>query len=140
MLKRVSYISRFAQPLDGRRLQELGEAAERKNESLGVTGVLMTSGGIFYQVLEGPAEIVDELMATIHGDERHTDILVLRTETPEHRSFPDWSMRMVNLDAASHLRLLPLKALILALFKHEELIQDMIWAIERTVQHEMRQA
>ena len=139
MLKRVSYVSRFAQPLDARQLQELGEAANRKNEALGLTGVLMTSGGIFYQVLEGPPDVVDELMATIHGDERHTDILILRTETSEERSFPDWSMRMINLDAASHVRLLPLKALILALFKHEQLIQDMIWAIERTVQHEMRQ-
>ena len=59
MLKRITYVSRFAKPFSESELEKLGESSARNNEELGVTGVLMTSGGIFFQILEGPEEAVD---------------------------------------------------------------------------------
>lgn len=137
-MKRITYISRYAQPMDEDKLRALGEAASEKNRQLGVTGILMASGGVFYQVLEGPVEQVDQLYSAIARDVRHTDILLLESDddVPE-RLFPNWSMKMVNLDAASHVRLLPLKALIKTVFDQQILVRNMIWAIQRTVQHEM---
>jgi len=140
MTKRITYVSRFSTPMESRELEVLGEAAAEKNRQLGVTGVLMTSGGIFYQVIEGPDEVVDGLFRTIVGDDRHTDLLLLRTEeNVANRLYPDWSMKTVNLDAAAHVRLLPLKALVKAVFEQQRLIDNMIWAIERTVHHEMKE-
>ncbi len=138
-MKRVTYISRYAKSMSSEELKELGDLAAEKNRELGVTGVLMASGGLFYQVIEGPGEIIDELYATIERDGRHTDLLLLDSEDGvKARRFPDWSMGLVNLDAASNVRLFPLKAMIKAVFDQQILVGNMIWAIERTVRYEMK--
>ena len=137
MLKRIKYVSRFDQPLSEEAIRAIGEQSQANNERLGLTGVLMASGGLFYQVLEGPAEAVDEVYAKIVADGRHTDLLLLSSEDNVTRTFPDWSMKTVNLDAAAHVRLFPLKALIKAVFEQSRLIENMTWAIERTIRHEM---
>lgn len=137
-MKRITYISRYAQPMAADTLRELGESAAEKNRSLDITGMLMASGGLFYQVLEGPEEAVDDLYSTIVRDDRHTDLLLLQSEeNVTGRLYPDWSMKTVDLDAAAHVRLFPLKALIKATFDQQMLIRNMIWSIERSVQYEM---
>lgn len=140
MIKRIRYVSRFESPLSEADIQAIGEQSRRNNERLDLTGVLMASGGLFYQVLEGPAEAVDEVYRKIVEDGRHTDLLLLSTETGVDRLFPTWSMQTINLDASSHVRLFPLKALIMAVFEQTRLAEQMMWAIERTVQHEMRRS
>ena len=139
MMKRITYVSSFAKPMNERELRSLGEAAAKKNQQNSITGFLMVSGGLFYQVLEGPEEKVDEIYAAIAADDRHTDLLMLRSEgNVTGRLFPDWSMKTINLDASSHVRLLPVKALVKAAYEQQRLIDNMIWAIERTVHHEMK--
>jgi hypothetical protein len=138
MLKRIKYVSRFSRPLDEAELERLGEVAATKNKDLDVTGVLMASGGLFYQVIEGPPEAIDELFNTIESDARHSDIIILSVEdSVDNRVFPGWSMKTVNLDAASHVRLMPLKVLMSAVYEQRKLVDNMIWAIERTLKHEM---
>ena len=139
MTKRITYISRFSKHLVERELNALGEASAERNRELEITGFLMVSGGLFYQVLEGPEENVDDLYAAIAADERHTDVLLLRAEeNVSSRLYPDWSMKTINLDASSHVRLLAVKALVKAVYEQQRLIDNMIWAIERTVHHEMK--
>jgi hypothetical protein len=139
MIKRIKYVSRFAQPFRETELDELGKRAAEKNEALGITGILMTSGGLFYQELEGPREAVDGLFDAIKSDTRHTDLLVLAVEeNVTDRLFPNWSMKTVNLDAADHVRLLPLKILMEAVFDQQQLIDKMIWAIERGLRQEFQ--
>lgn len=140
MIKRITYISRFSKPTDQFQLQQLGEAASEKNKKLDITGVLMASGGLFYQVLEGPEQAVDQLYASISEDERHTDLVMLQSESRlTARVFPDWSMKTVNLDAASHKRLLALKSLIKTVYEQQRLIDNMVWAIQRSVRYEMEE-
>ena len=137
MLKRIKYVSRFATPFHESQLEDLGKRAAEKNQSLDITGVLITSGGIFYQVLEGPQEAVDEIFGSIRADDRHTDLLVLGIEDEvSERLFPDWSMKTVNLDAAAHVRLLPLKILMETVFEQQQHIDKMVWAIERGLRQE----
>lgn len=138
MLKRIKYVSRFDKPMTEDAIEAIGEQSRINNENLGLTGILMASGGLFYQVLEGPAEAVDEIYARIVADGRHTDCLLLSAEDNVERAFGDWSMKTINLDAASHVRLFPLKALIKAVFEQSRLLDNMTWAIDRTIQHEMR--
>ncbi len=138
MVKRIKYVSRFEKPLSAKAIEEIGAQSQKNNEAKGLTGLLMSSGGLFYQVLEGPAEAVDEVYGRIVADGRHTDLLLMSTEDDVERLFPDWSMQTINLDAASHVRLFPLKALIKAVFEQGRLMENMMWAIERTVQHEMQ--
>ena len=136
-MKRIKYVSRFAMPFRERELEELGAKAAEKNKGLDITGVLLTSGGLFYQVLEGPDEAVDEIFGAIRSDKRHTDLVVLGIdEDITSRLFPDWSMKTVNLDAAAHVRLLPLKVLMEAVFEQQHHIDKMMWAIDRGLRQE----
>jgi hypothetical protein len=138
MIKRIKYVSRFDKPHTEADIEAIGEQSRANNERLDLTGMLMASGGLFYQVLEGPAEAVDEVYARIADDSRHTDLLLLGSEENVERLYPDWTMEVVNLDAASNVRLFPLKALVKSVFEQTRLTENMMWAIERTIQHEMR--
>jgi hypothetical protein len=141
MLKRITYVSRFAKPFSETELEKLGELSARNNQELDITGVLMTSGGIFFQILEGPEEAVDRVYSAISGDSRHTDLVVLELELDiVERHYPDWSMKTINLDAASHVRLLPLKVMMETVFEQQLLIDKMLWAIDRTLKHELRKS
>ena len=131
-MKRIKYVSRFAKPFSESELEELGAKATEKNKGLDITGVLITSGGLFYQVLEGPADAVDGIFGFIKNDSRHTDLLLLGIEDDvSQRLFPEWSMKTVNLDAAAHVRLLPLKVLMETVFEQQQHIDKMLWAIDR---------
>ena len=138
MVKRITYVSRFAKPFSETELEELGELSATNNRKLDITGVLMTSGGIFFQVLEGPPEAVDSVYAAIAADPRHSNLVVLEIEQQAERRYPDWSMKTVNLDASSHVRLLPLKTMMETVFEQQLLIDKMLWAIDRTLKHELR--
>jgi hypothetical protein len=45
-------------------------------------------------------------------------------------------MKTVNLDAAAHVRLLPLKVLMEAVFEQQQHIDKMMWAIDRGLRQE----
>jgi len=137
MTHRNTYVSRYSKPMDTHELEALGEAAAAKNRKLGITGFLMATGGMFYQVLEGPQDAVEDIYSAIVEDDRHTDLIQLRSEkNAPGLLYPDWSMKTINLDAASHVRLLPLKALVKSVYEQKRLVDNMLWAIERTMQHE----
>ena len=138
MIKRIKYVSRFEKAHSEADIEEIGRQSRANNERLGLTGLLMASGGLFYQVLEGPSEAVDEVYAKIRADGRHTDLLLLSTEEGVERMYPRWSMEIINLDAEANVRLFPLKALIKSVFELTQLADNMVWAIERTVKHEMQ--
>ncbi len=52
MLKRIKYISRFAKQLSTPEIDELAKIAGENNSKKDITGALMASGGIFFQVIE----------------------------------------------------------------------------------------
>lgn len=138
-LKRIKYVSRFAEHLTQADVEAIAEVSQRNNAAREVTGVMASSGRLFYQVLEGPAEVVDALYATILADPRHTDVLLLRSQSDvSSRLFPQWSMHLVNLDDASALRLAPLRALLTAVVELRELSDGMATSLERALATELK--
>lgn len=73
-------------------LAELLRRARVRNESLGITGMLLYSNGSFMQVLEGEPERVDDLYARISADKRHNHVTLIIREPIPGRTFGDWSM------------------------------------------------
>ncbi|MBM4396770.1 MAG: BLUF domain-containing protein [Deltaproteobacteria bacterium] len=134
MLKRVKYISRHVQRMLPSELDELTSHAGARNERLGVTGVLVTSGVLFMQVLEGPAEAVDELIAAIRADPRHSHMLVLSDEAIDERVFADWYMERVDLDDE---RQEPLRAMLEAIVDQRRALSRLEAALERAVLREI---
>lgn len=138
MLKRISYISKFTRPFTRDEIDKLASDAADKNRSLGVTGMLMSSGGIFYQVLEGPVDAVDNLYRKIASDPRHQDVLVLSTqEEVEDRQFPSWAMKKVDLDEGALSRLEPIKAVLDAIVVQRETMQQLMRVLSRSVWQEL---
>ncbi|CAO3453803.1 BLUF domain-containing protein [Azospirillum sp.] len=79
-------------------LADICVRSSSNNRRLGVTGFLIEHEGTFLQVLEGEADAVGTLFASISSDTRHRNLAVLgRWEQPE-RSFGFWAMNFGPLD------------------------------------------
>jgi hypothetical protein len=67
-----------------------------RNASLQVTGALLATEIHFVQVLEGPRASVEDLMASISKDPRHTNLRVMDTHHSPQRDFSRWSLAYVG--------------------------------------------
>jgi hypothetical protein len=93
------YCSRAAKGVDDAEVGRIIESAQRRNLARGITGVLVFSSGVFFQWVEGPAAHVQNLIASLHGDSRHDDIVTLdRSEDKRERLYPNWQMEHVEAD------------------------------------------
>jgi adenylate cyclase len=138
LLKRISYVSKFSRPLTRDDIDQIAAHAAERNRPRGITGMLMSSGDVFYQVLEGPSDTVDELFRKIAADTRHHDVLVLSAQDDvEDRQFPNWAMKKVNLDKAALSRLEPIKALLETIVVQRESMQRMMRVLSRLVWQEL---
>jgi len=138
MLKRIKYISRISRALTHVEVEELGLRAARRNEELGVTGLLMTGGGLFFQILEGPREAVDQLWAAISADPRHQDVVLLAAqEGVATRVFPDWAMRRIDLDHESNAHMETLRTVLSVAFAQRRQSDELVGALERAVWEEL---
>ena len=138
MFKRIGYVSKFSRQLTQSEIDTLGTDAAEYNRSVEITGMLVATGSIFYQVLEGPQAAVDKLFEKIASDRRHRDFLILDVqEGLKDRQFPDWSMKTVNLDAEGVERLAPIKALLEAIVDQRESLHRLMGILSSSVWHEM---
>ncbi|NEV65158.1 BLUF domain-containing protein [Thiorhodococcus minor] len=64
----------------------------RRNQALGVTGLLLYGNGTFLQAIEGDDEVIDELVSTILKDSRHENVQVLSRKSITEREYAEWSM------------------------------------------------
>jgi Sensors of blue-light using FAD len=103
------YASTAVRPFNEAQLATLIQGARVKNESLGVTGILIYMSGRFLQILEGEATVVEQLYATIEHDQRHKEVTQIIFESIRAREFCDWSMSMIDL-SGDKLRQLVLQA------------------------------
>ena len=91
------YCSRAADGVDDQEVGRIVEAAQRDNRARGITGMLTFGSGVFFQWIEGPATEVKKLIASLHGDLRHFDIVSLeQSEEKRARLYPNWGMEKVE--------------------------------------------
>lgn len=133
-MKRIKYVSQFSRNLEPDEIAALEEQCIRNNQKSGITGVLMVSGNLFFQVLEGPADKVDALYTSILEDDRHTRVLMLADERDvKDRLFPDWAMKVVSLDQSRTERLEPLHALLQTIVEQKVTINRLTKVLERAI-------
>lgn len=93
------YCSRAAEGVDDTVVNRLVASAQRMNLTRGITGVLVFGSGVFFQWVEGPAAEVRKLIASLHGDPRHYDIVSLdQSEEKRERLYSNWQMERVSAD------------------------------------------
>ncbi|VXC98364.1 BLUF domain-containing protein [Sphingomonas sp. 8AM] len=68
------------------------EAAAVRNEVNGITGLFLSDGSRFLQVIEGEGEDLDDLMRRIVRNPRHHDIIIVSSHRIEHREFHNRTM------------------------------------------------
>jgi len=98
-LKRLKYLSRQTRPMTRAEIDEIVATARQCNAERAITGALVATGNVFFQILEGPADAVDLVFAKIRADVRHADVICLAEQLEcEGRLFPLWRMERVALE------------------------------------------
>ena len=92
------YTSVSPEGLSENTLLEIQLEAQKHNESIGVTGMLVYYDREIMQILEGDQETVETLYESICHDKRHTLVEVFYCGEIKQRAFHDWSMEVVVLD------------------------------------------
>lgn len=91
-LYQLSYCSRARVAPDETHFREMCARFAARNTSFAITGIFLTLGDRFFQVLEGERPAVGQLATNIRRDVRHLDFRVLLQREIAERAFGDWSM------------------------------------------------
>lgn len=93
----IAYTSRASKMFSPQELQDLHQEAMSFNREHEVTGLLLYNDGIFFQVIEGEAEVVLALYASICKDFRHYDVRTIYEQPLAARNFKTWAMSFHNI-------------------------------------------
>jgi hypothetical protein len=99
-LCRLVYLSEAVGKPTAVELENLVQKCHVKNSALGVSGLLLYSGGNFMQVLEGDDLCIASIYAKIEKDVRHKNLRRLLFKSADRRLFPDWGMNLALTDRA----------------------------------------
>ncbi len=99
-MKSLTYTSLAQLDLEAADLEDIHRTARDANALNGITGLLIFNGTHFLQVIEGTEEAIDALVDNLRRDPRHTGFEIRDLSSVEERSFPDWSMELVRVEAS----------------------------------------
>ncbi|GAB5555430.1 MAG: hypothetical protein Sapg2KO_50210 [Saprospiraceae bacterium] len=123
-MKRITYISRIAKPLSTTEIETIKIFSSRNNLKVNITGLLVYFEKLFFQIIEGEDEEVDQVYQKIQKDPRHNNILRLKTEySVGERLFPTWSMKTINLDDNVDDLLRPIKILLQTVVESHSIVE-----------------
>ena len=92
----VIYASAARHKMTSDELAEILAKARANNSQNGISGMLVYHAGSFLQVIEGPGDVIENLVRKISQDPRHHRIQLLLSEPISEREFDDWSMGFVD--------------------------------------------
>ena len=135
-LIQLVYASAATKPFTQNALRELLSKARTFNSSVGISGLLLYHEQSFFQILEGPAEVVIPLFTRIERDPRHERVLLLsKKENGEERNFAAWSMGFIDVDSMAaklpgFLKMLEAKSSFLELQGDAKLVAKLIDGVQ----------
>jgi len=92
MLVRLIYASSATVSVTTETVRQIMDVARTRNELRNITGMLVFDHQNFLQVIEGRRDVVNQLLASLMRDARHTNIELLAYGEIEQRQFERWSM------------------------------------------------
>jgi hypothetical protein len=92
----MAYRSRAVVAPNEHELDLLLRNAQSRNRAERLSGLLIYDQGYYFQWLEGPADALGRVWASILQDPRHTDIQILRKQDLPKRFFGAWDMRLAR--------------------------------------------
>ena len=98
-LTSVTYTSLARLDLQTSDLEDIHRRARELNALDGITGLLVFNGTHFMQIIEGAESAIQDLVERLREDARHTGFEIRDQRKVDARSFPDWSMELVRVNA-----------------------------------------
>ena len=89
----LSFFSQSTQDFELMGLMRLLLQSYLNNQKSGITGMLFYDGKSFSQIMEGPAQAIDERWQCILTDYRHEKIHLMSRHLISSRQYSTWSMR-----------------------------------------------
>ena len=89
---RLIYVSRVARSVRFSDVEAIAHSAIARNTANGLTGMLLYTPSHFIQVLEGEERLVNETVARIQQDKRHSELRVIDAREVDAREFDVWAM------------------------------------------------
>jgi hypothetical protein len=93
---RLLYISDSSEGVARNQLQNILGTSQKNNAANGLTGVLISGGNAFMQVLEGPEQAVLRTYVKILDDRRHGNCRLIYISPVSGRLFSNWSMGSIE--------------------------------------------
>lgn len=95
-MHRLLYISSARTAPTAREIEAILRVSRRNNAATGITGLLVTGGRRFLQVLEGESGAVETTFDRIAADPRHHAVVKLGSAPATSRIFSSWAMGHVG--------------------------------------------
>tara|TARA_R100001369_G_scaffold21881_4_gene39787 strand:+ start:37350 stop:37754 length:405 start_codon:yes stop_codon:yes gene_type:complete len=70
----IVYVSTASKDLEKKEIENILNSSKKWNNENDVTGLLLFSGGNFFQIIEGEKNLILELFQNINSDKRHHNI------------------------------------------------------------------
>lgn len=71
----IVYVSNASEDLEKNQINEILNNSKKWNNDNDITGLLLFSGGNFFQIIEGEKKTIIELFQNIQSDNRHHNIM-----------------------------------------------------------------
>ena len=99
-LKSLTYTSLAGLDLQASDLEDIHRTARETNAFDGITGLLIFNGTHFLQIIEGSEQAIGDLVEKLRRDPRHSSVEIRDERAIDERSFPDWAMELVHVEAS----------------------------------------
>lgn len=91
MLKTISYTSKVKPGLSILSAEMLFKETVSNNVKHNITGVLVKNKDVFFQIIEGDSDLINQLFKKISNDSRHNNIIQLVNRSISSRSFSNFN-------------------------------------------------
>lgn len=97
MIRQLIYVSEAQKSLTKLDFNAIIKVAIKNNEEMGITGILIFENGHFFQLLEGEAIHIDNLLSILRKDSRHKNIQIIYDKINSNRLVANWAMSYLDL-------------------------------------------
>ena len=95
----IVYVSTVTQEMERKEIKDLLNNSKEWNNKNGITGLLLYSGGNFFQIIEGEKNMISELFQEIKSDKRHQDIIQIFGKEIHKKAYDGYDSDYVSEDS-----------------------------------------
>lgn len=95
----IVYVSTVTQEMESNEIKDILNNSKEWNNKNGITGLLLFSGGNFFQIIEGEKDMISELFQEIKSDKRHHNIIQIFGKEIHKEAYDGYDSDYVSEDS-----------------------------------------